>query len=256
MESLHEEINQEEINELSQMHKWIADPIQQASNTILDSVFFKWINTISDPKEFGQAAKQLYFHSVTFPKCMSLMCAFTPLTDSKMLPFYTGHAFTEADHHLILMEWMIKHGILKNEKEIHQVLPSIETNACVNLGYQIAVEQDKEKWIVTINSGIELCSHLFFKVIAKKMHEIGAGHHYFDIHVEADEYHSIMGFKHINSYDPKSFRGSQLIAAALEGISLWGSMINSWIGVDYRPKFNNDGMVKSNLSYPYLQKAS
>lgn len=242
----HVPIQGKEIIELSKRQAWIVDPINRAAQSIQNTYFFKWVSTIKEPRDFGEAAKQLYFHSVNFPKCMGLMCALTPISDSSMLPFYSEHAYTEAEHHLMLMDWMLKHKILQNPKDILHVIANPETNACVNMGYQLAIEQDKEKWLVSINSGIELCSNLFFKVVAKKMTEISAGHDYFDIHVEADEFHSVMGLKHIKTYDPNSFRGKQLIACALEGISLWTSMLHSWINIKYMPVFDLNGVLKTN----------
>jgi Iron-containing redox enzyme len=118
------------------------------------------------------------------------------------------------------------------------------SNACVNLAYQLALQQDRAKWLVTINCGIERCSNDFFKAVAPKMKEIGAGDHYFDIHVEADEHHSIMGLEYINSHTPDSPQGKQLIFKALEGVSLWAAMLHSWIDVDYFPHFSQDGALR------------
>jgi hypothetical protein len=92
-----------------------------------------------------------------------------------------------------------------------------------------------------LNSGIERCSNDFFKVVAPKLSSIGAGDFYFDVHVEADEHHSIMGLEHIPVHTPSSFRGHQLITKALEGISLWAAMLHSWIDIDIHPKFDIRG---------------
>ncbi len=123
------------------------------------------------------------------------------------------------------------------------VITTTETNACVNLAYQLAVEQDREKWLVSINSGIERCSNDFFKALAPKMRELGAGDEYFDIHVSADEHHSIMGMEHLQRHEPASRRGKQLLAKALESISLWAAMLHSWIGMSYWPRFQLDGSL-------------
>ncbi|MCI0427492.1 MAG: hypothetical protein L0Z46_05715 [Nitrospiraceae bacterium] len=50
-------------------------------------------------------------------------------------------------------------------------------------------------------------------------------------------------YEYIDPHDPQSPRGKVLIAKALEGISLWASMLHSWIGIDLHPKFNLDGSV-------------
>ena len=64
---------------------------------------------------------------------------------------------------------------------------------------------------------------------------IGAGDIYFDVHVEADEHHSIMGLEHLTAIEPGSHRARPLLAKALEGVALWAAMIHSWIGVGMSP---------------------
>ena len=168
----------------------------------------------------------------------------TPMSENHMMPFYAKHAYGEADHHEMLMHWMLKHKLLSKRTDIVDVIPTPETNACINLAYQLAMERDRAKWLITINSGIERCSNDFFKVVAPKMHSLGVGNAYFDIHVAADEHHSIMGMEYIEPIDPESSQGRQLIAKALEGISLWAAMLHSWIGMEMFPHFDLDGSLK------------
>ncbi len=228
---------------LRNRHAWIVEPIYRASETVLKMPFFEWLAGIRTAQEFKPAAVQLYYHSATFPKVMGLMLGHTPLSENQMMPFYAKHANGEADHHEMLMQWMIRHELLKSRDEIKEIITTLETNACVNYAYQMAIEQDRDKWLVGLNSGIERCSNDFFKIVSPKMHSIRAGDQYFDVHVDADEHHSIMGLDCIEPQDLASFRGRQLIAKALEGISLWAAMLNSWIGVDYIPKFDLDGKM-------------
>lgn len=240
----YETINEEELARIRTRHAWIVQPISRASEIVKELPFFDWVRQIRTPMDFKPAAINLFHHSATFPKVMGLMLGSTPLSENFMMPFYAKHAFEEATHHELLMQWMLKHGVMRNRQEMDWVIPTPETNACVNVAYQLAVEQDRGKWLVTINSGIERCSNDFFKAVAPQMHSIGAGDIYFDIHVEADEHHSIMGMDHIEPEDPDSIRGRQLIAKALEGISLWTAMLHSWIGIDLFPKFELDGTLK------------
>ncbi|MDR0529118.1 MAG: iron-containing redox enzyme family protein [Zoogloeaceae bacterium] len=237
----YEKIDQEKLAQLSTRHAWIVEPIFHASSSVLNMPFFSWVKRIQSPQEFGRVAVQLYYHSATFPKAMGLMLAIGGMSENYMMTFYSKHAFNEADHHEMLMKWMLKHGILSSRSEINTVIPTIETNACVNYAYQMALEQDRDKWLVGLNSGIERCSNDFFRVVAPKLHSLGAGDEYFDVHVEADEHHSIMGLEYVPEHDPNSFRGRQLIIKALEGISLWAAMLHSWIGIDLLPKFDLSG---------------
>ncbi|MGH2412351.1 MAG: iron-containing redox enzyme family protein [Microcystaceae cyanobacterium] len=240
----YEIIDPAEIERLRIKHAWITEPIYQASEIVNKLPFFEWVDQLKSPLEFKPAAIQLFYHSATFPKVMGLMLGNTPLSENHMMPFYAKHAYGEADHHQMLMRWMLHHKLLNTPKEIDEVIPTPETNACVNLAYQLAIEQDRAKWLVTINSGIERCSNDFFKAVAPKMHQLGAGDPYFDVHVEADEHHSIMGMDYIDPLDSDSPRGRALIAKALEGISLWTAMLHSWIGLDVFPHFDLDGSLK------------
>jgi len=240
---VYEKIDVAALARLRERHAWIVKPLYRASDALLEMPFFEWVKGLRSPQEFKPAAVQLYYHSATFPKVMGIMLGLTPMSENHMMPFYAKHAFGEADHHAMLMDWMLRHQLLAAADEINAVIPTTETNACVNYAYQMAIEQDRDKWLVGLNSGIERCSNDFFKVVAPKMHEMGAGDAYFDVHVEADEHHSIMGLEYIAPQNANSARGAALIAKALEGISLWAAMLHSWIGVDLHPRCNLDGSL-------------
>jgi len=239
----YEKIDYAKLYEIERKHSWIVEPIYTASVAVSKMPFYDYVSRIKSPHEFKPIACQLYFHSATFPKVLGLMLGLTPLSENHMMPFYAKHAFGEADHHQMLLRWMIKYGLLSTPEEIDSTLVAIETNSCINLAYRLAAEHDRDKWLVTINSGIERCSNDFFKAVAAKMHEIGAGDEYFDIHVEADEHHSIMGLEFLEIEDITSQRAVHLIAKALEGIALWADMLHSWIGIAYHPRFNLDGTL-------------
>jgi hypothetical protein len=247
-------LDQVKIEQLRLKHAWITEPIYRASDIVRHMPFFDWVAQLNSPLEFKPAAVQLYYHSASVPKVIGLMLGNTPLSENYMMPFYAKHAYGEADHYQMLMRWMLKHKLLSDAKEIEQVIPTLETNACINLAYQLAIEQDRDKWLITINSGIELCSNHLFKALAPKMHEINSGDAYFDIHVEADTHHSIMGMEYIEVQDKESQRGRVLITKSLEGISLWAAMIHSWIGIEICPKFNLDGTLKKETNFPRYEK--
>jgi len=239
----YDSIDESELDQLKELHGWIVNPIYNASENIKKTPFFEWVNNLKSPKAFKKVALPLYYHSATFPKVMGLMLGLTPMRENAMMPFYAKHANGEADHHQLLLSWMLEHSVIQSASEIDSFAPNTETNACVNYAYQMAIEQNRDKWLVGLNSGIERCSNDFFKALSPKFHELGIGHTYFDIHVEADEHHSIMGLKYIEARDPGSAEGKALINKALEGIELWGRMINSWIGVDMNCKFDLDGSM-------------
>ncbi|WLQ14967.1 iron-containing redox enzyme family protein [Hahella aquimaris] len=245
-QTLYEVVDQGKMDALRKRHAWLVEPIYRASDHITRLPFFTWVRNLNDARQFKPVAEQLYYHSATFPKVLGLMLGMTSLRNNPMMPFYAKHAFGEADHHMLLRDWMLQHGLIRHASELDNVITSLYTNACVNMAYQLAIEQDQEKWLVAINSGIERCSNDFFKVVAPKMYELNAGHCYFDIHVEADEHHSIMGLEYLTSFPENSdiadsHRAKVLLRKALEGVSLWGAMLHSWIGVDYLPRFDDEG---------------
>ncbi len=243
----YEAIDQVKLDALRRKHAWLVEPLYAASDRVAAMPFFDWIGSLRSPHEFKPVAEQLYHHSATFPKVMGIMLGLTPMRENVMMPFYSKHAFGESDHHMLLCRWMLQHGLISSEDELHAVLPTIETNACVNVAYQLAIEQDRDKWLVTINSGIERCSNDFFKAVAPKMHALDAGDVYFDIHVGADEHHSIMGLEYLNDIDPASHRAKMLLSKALEGVSLWAAMIHSWIGMTVSTTFNLDGSLACSM---------
>ncbi len=239
--NVYETVDEAKLIQLQETHAWIADPIVRASEAVVEMPFYQWVKEQKNPRAFLRVAEQLYYHSATFPKVLGLMLGMTAMAENHMMPYYSKHAFGEADHSELLLRWMLKHDLLDNSQDINNVILTPETSACINMSYQLACERDREKWIVAINCGTERCSNDFFKVISKRMHEIGAGDVYFDIHVEADEFHSIMGLEYIDVHDAESIRGRQLIAKAMESVSVWAAMLHSWIDIDYHPKFDLQG---------------
>lgn len=242
---VYQALNHNHLLQIEKNHEWLTKALYRASDAILEMPFFEWLSEIKSVEQFAVVGKQLYYHSATFPKVLGLMLGLTAHNENAMMPFYAKHAFGEADHHQLLARWMLKHNLIYRYEEIDEVIVTTETNACINLAYQLAAEQDREKWIVAINCSIERCSNDFFKRVAPKMHELDAGDIYFDIHVEADEHHSIMGLEYIQPYAYDSVRAKQLIAKALEATSLWASMLHSWIGVNIHPKFDLSGNLIS-----------
>lgn len=239
-EQKYQTVTQEELERVRQQHSWVADPIIRASERVLEEPFFEWLQTVRSVQELKPVVTQLWYHSATFPKVMGIMLGLTSLKENHMMPFYAMHIYGEADHHEMLMQWMLKHGILQDRKEIEKFIPTIATNACVNLVYQMAIEQDRSKWLACLNSGIERCSNHFFIKMSEKLDELDVNDPYFTVHVEADQHHFILGLDYLEAAND-SFRREVIINKALEGISLWAFMLNSWIGINRMPEFDLEG---------------
>lgn len=237
-------VTEEELERVRKMNYWVANPIIQAAKEILNEPFFLWLKNVHSVQELKPIVTQLWYHSATFPKVMGLMLGLTSLKENHMMPFYALHIYGEAEHHEMLMQWMLKQGILQDRSEIERFIPTTATNACVNLVYQMAIAQDRSKWLACLNSGIERCSNHFFIKMSEKLDELNANDEYFTVHVKADEHHSILGLDHLEkTNDP--FRREVIIRKALEGISLWGFMLNSWIGINRMPEFDLAGNIKN-----------
>jgi hypothetical protein len=56
-----------------------------------------------------------------------------------------------------------------------------------------------------------------------------------------------MGLEYLSDIDPMSHRAQRLLSKALEGVSLWASMIHSWIGMRVLPAFKLDGTLDADL---------
>lgn len=229
---------------LADSASWLLEPIIRATSFVQTTPFFSWLRNITQVQEFSEVSRQLFHHSITLPRAIGLMLAATSRHESHLYKLYASHAHEEADHHLLALNWMLQHGIVSSRAELDAMRPTTETTSCINIAYHIAVERDHDMWIATMNTAIERCFWLLFCEVASKMKELGAGHEYFDVHVTADEHHSTAGLAYLSKFAPQSPRAALIVGAALEGISLWTSMIHSWIGMSFCPIFNLDGTLR------------
>src|SRR6266545_4038373 len=147
-----------EIATASSNHEWLLDPLNRAASHVEQMPFFEWLAKIESPGEFKPAAIQIFHHSSSFPKVIGMMLGVTPIRRGRLYALYAEHAHEEADHHLLLLEWMLQHRILVCADEAYRMIPTLETSACVNIGYEFAASADHNGWIATIGCGIELCA--------------------------------------------------------------------------------------------------
>ncbi|HWO25886.1 MAG TPA: iron-containing redox enzyme family protein [Kofleriaceae bacterium] len=242
----YESVDQMKLEALRRKHGWLVEPLERACDLVAKMPFFRWVRELRRPSELKCAAQQLYCYSAALPKAMGLMLGLTPTRESGMMPFYAKHAYGQADHHLLLRRWMRKQGLIAVDAELELVIPSLETNACTNLAYQLAIEQDRDKWLVAVHGAIARCASGFYKVVALKLHELDAGDECFDAQVDVDEHRSLRCLEHLRDVNPASHRARVLLSKALEGVSLWASMIHSWIGIRVSPAFALDGTLLAN----------
>ncbi len=234
------------IETLREEHQWILKPIENAIKEIEKLPFYMSMEKINTVAELFPITRQLFHHSVTFPKAIGLMLSTTSVENGYLYKMYSEHAFEEATHHLMLFDWMKKNNGVKEITELFEEKANSATNNCINLGYQLAIERDYELWIVMINLAIERAFLSLFSILNDKVNKLCVGHEYFSIHVVADVGHSLSGLEYLKVLDPKSRKGSFLIKKSLDSLSVWTTMIHSWIDVNLRPHFNNDGLIIKN----------
>lgn len=229
-----------EIRKLRDDYQWLVAPVEAAVREVERSAFFSWIARIDSASEFAPVARQLFFHSATLPRAIGLMLAVTPLDRTELYELYAQHAYEEANHHLLLLEWMIERGILIERSEIYRTSPTLETSACINVAYEIALSGDHDLWLATINTALEFCFLRFFVAANARLTALGLSHPYFEAHVGADEQHSVLGLKYLRQPRGDTER-HRLLVKALEGVSLWSQMAHSWLGMDGRVRYDVQG---------------
>jgi len=220
-------------------HAWLLTPVENAVRAVVKTPFFETLQNLRQPLDFKPIGIQIFHHSATLPKAIGMMLAATKVREGLLYQVYAEHAHEEADHHLLLLAWMLEHGVVATPEEVYDGQPTLETTSCINIAYEFAAAGDHNGWMATMNSAIELCFWTFFKNTAAKMHEIGTPHRYFDVHVTADEHHSVMGLKYLRDLDKQE--RLRLIRRGLDGITLWTAMVHSWIGMSISPRFSLDG---------------
>jgi heme oxygenase-like protein len=233
----------QQVESLRRQYAWLVEPIERASMSLLDLPFFCWLRSIEHPLEFKPVAGQLFYHAATFPRVMGLLLELTPMRDDRREPFHARRSQVGVDRHALLMRWMIEHRLLDSPREIEGVVPTPETNACVNLACQVALERHRAQWLGCLNAGIECCSNDFFKVTAPLMHRLGAGDPFFDVHVDADD--GSLGVGYLPPMEPSGPTQVELLALTMDGISLWTAMLHSWIGLQTQPYFDCDGNMST-----------
>jgi hypothetical protein len=229
----------DQIDKLRQQHAWLVDPLQEAVSHLDDCPFFQWVRRIRQPKEFRPAGLQLFHHSATLPKAIGLMLGATPISRGNLYHPYALHAHEEADHHLMLLRWLLKYDVATTPEEVYSYPISLQTRNCINVAYELAIHADHNGWMACINSAIELCFYKFFAVTSVQMHSISAGDHYFDVHVESDAEHSIIGLRHL--VDLTDTEKVRLRRKAIDSVSLWYSMVHSWINLSIDLHLSDNG---------------
>lgn len=231
--------------ELSQKHQWLVEPLSRASNWVLKTPFYRWVESINSPQDFLPVGIQLWKHSTAFPQAMGEIVSRTSSEYSQdLVQFASGYAAEKLTHNKLLLDWMVKNNLVEDRADIlGKAVHLPETDACIDMAYEIANSADVDRWLVAINCAMEKCSLDLLKVLARKTRELGVGDSYFDLNAETNQSHHVTGLEHIDLQSLDTSKGEKLILAALEGVQRWTVMLNSYVGVDCSPTFNLDGRI-------------
>nr|VFJ51294.1 MAG: Iron-containing redox enzyme [Candidatus Kentron sp. DK]VFJ67418.1 MAG: Iron-containing redox enzyme [Candidatus Kentron sp. DK] len=238
-------MSNEKYDALVNKHSWILEPIENAVSKIGEMEFFRYLTSVDDIGQLKPIVRQLFHHSVSFPKSIGLRLASTPIEKGFLYPAFAAHAHDEANHHLLLFNWMSENNLIGSVEELFKEGANTETNACIDLGYQMAAEEDYEQWILSVNCSIERCFLLLFEIMNKKTNDLGFGHEYFSVHVEADNEHIFYGLEFVDKQSSESERGQFLLKKSFESMAVWTTMVHSWLNIDVKPVFAPDGNMIS-----------
>ncbi|WP_374357164.1 hypothetical protein [Chitinimonas sp.] len=225
--------------EIADRHAWIDEPVTRACEYFHSMPFFGFIRKMESHREFKPIAMELYHYAVAFPKVMGLMLGLVSYSESYMTPIYAEQIYGQRANHRLLFDWMIKTRLVSGAEELNRYIPGVETNACINFAYQLAIEQDRDKWLAAVGFGFERCNRDLFSMVAPKMYELGADHTCFD------KYDGVADVKVLDYLNDNldSRRRKIILSKVLEGITLWAAMLHSWIGIATMPMFDLDGRV-------------
>ncbi len=229
-----------DLKKAQERHKWLIDIIDLAGEASKSIPFFQEIKKAKTIKDFYWT-RHLYHHSYTLTHFLAEVCRKEASDDLRW--YYAGHLFEEAPHSTWLLNWMKEKGIVQNDENLKNELPTLATMNCIDYGSRLALLYNLSNWIVGINCGIEKCSQIFFSTLVPILKRLELCDYYFEVHVDADEFHSTEGLVFLPTIDPNSVEGKYLCKLVLQGISLWCGMLNSWVGVNQVPSFDENGKI-------------
>ncbi|MEQ1870661.1 MAG: iron-containing redox enzyme family protein [Vicinamibacterales bacterium] len=220
--------SQHDLLALREANTWLLDPVERAVSEIETGRFFDWLGNVTSAQQLSPMASQIFLHSASLPRIIGMMLACTPLRRGELYRVYSQHAHEEADHHLLLLDWMLQHRIISSPEAAYDTNPTPATAACINIGYELACTHDHDAWLGVMNTAVELCFHRLFLTAARRTRQIGCPHSYFDVHVHADAHHSVMGLGYLSPSLSQKQR-EKIVHRSLQAVALWSAMVDSWM---------------------------
>jgi hypothetical protein len=212
--------------------KWMEEYLHHLQKQIQEIAFYKIVSQTQSIAEFSWV-KYLYYHSMEFPRILALRMALSSNPLHK--EFNWDHLITERGHAELLIQWMVQHDHLPIENPIVTELPTVATIASLSHGYRLIMTDSFEAQVIGLNTALESASHHMFSTLTPILTQLGAGSSYWHIHTELDQFHSTEGLNLLDPVSEKSVQGEHLKQVVFETLTLWGAMLNSWVGVNEIP---------------------
>lgn len=227
---------------------WLHNIILGYRAEILDQPFFDHVRGARSAEEL-RFPRHLLVHSRTFPLLLQHRVtsffdhpAANPTNDPsrpKLLRFFGRHVAEEKGHADMLTRWLHAHDLVFPGEDAAVTVPTIETTACLAHCYMVVDTGTPWDTLVVLNALTEGASCDLFRTVTPEIQgRLGLrvpGNAYWDIHCEADEFHSTEGLVMIPETDPDSPAGQQYTLLAWQAAMYWGAMLNSWVGIPNTP---------------------
>lgn len=216
--------------------KWLQDVVAEYRAILQDEPFYEIVETAETVKDFAWA-RHLLRHSRTFPDVLALRRDLHYDTPNAPTGFYGQHVKEEEGHADMLTDWLYHHDLIPAGETPQSPVATMATVACLSHCYTAAMTATIPENIVVLNVVTEAASHDFFTRIYPHLQRLDAEDEYWHLHTEADEFHSADGLAHLAPWehelsDPDSPKGRDLTRWAREAAIFWGTMLNSWAGID------------------------
>jgi Iron-containing redox enzyme len=207
--------------------KWLLDLGAEYRQSLLLGSFYKQLATAKHPDDIRKWISQLYYQSSDFTSALSMR--YSMCRDFKYQSCFAHHAMEEVDHASLLLDWMQKHGFLKDGENPNSTAPILETQLVSAYCFRSVLRESYEHQVIAMNLISEGVSYDFFSAVIPVFARIGLKtNRYWVVHREIDQEHLAMGIDLIPQCDEDSAQGKEYARIARETTALYGRMLDSW----------------------------
>lgn len=210
--------------------QWLLNLAEEYRASLKNGHFYKALALASEPDDIKVWIRQLYHQSRDFTSALSLRHAMCK--DQKFQGCFALHAMEEVDHCEQLIDWMHKYGFLKPGENPSTVPATLETIAVNAYCFRSVLRESSAHQVIALNLISEGVSYDFFSSVNPKFETLGLKvSRYWQVHKEIDKQHLAMGTNLIPQCEQDSPLGQSYARIAWEMASLYGKMLDSWVGI-------------------------